>query len=139
MPYYPTVEEVRKRLEAALGTIADRYKAGVQASSWKDPTLKQADHYYTALDRIKTEDLYRKGVNASSDDEWRSGAIQKGAPILPTRLRAALPKWESNWGPKYEAVKRTITTLPPPTPDAETNIDLRLKPIVRVWQGKRPA
>jgi len=135
MPYYPPVEEVRRRLESALATIADRYKMGVQGAKWQEPTLAQAANYYAALDRIKAEDKYRKGVTAASDEDWRKGAVEKGAPVLPVRLRAALPKWEAAWAPKYRAVIETAQRLPPRTPDFEANIETRLKPIVRAWKG----
>jgi len=140
MPYYPSLEEVRERLRAATATIGARYQKGVEASKWKDPTLAKKQHYYTAMQNVIANDLYGKGVERSSDEVWRTGAVQKGAPILGTRLAAALPKWEARWGPKFEAVKRVAQGLPPSTTDYMTNIQQRLVPIVEAWKGiKKPA
>ena len=139
MPYYPPVSEVRKRLEEAIPKIADRYKVGVQNAEWQRPTLAQAENYYSALDKIKAEDRYRKGVSATSDEAWRKGAIEKGAPILPTRLRDALPKWEREWGPLYENVKKVASALPPRTGDFRANVMNRVIPIIEAWKRQRTA
>lgn len=137
MPYYPSLDEIRERLRAATATIGERYRKGVEASKWRDPTLAKKQNFYTAMQQVIANDLYGKGVEKTPDETWKTGATTKGAPILGQRLAAALPKWEAAWGPKYEAVKRTAQSLPPSTPDYMTNIQQRLVPIVEAWKGIR--
>ena len=135
MPYYPDVSEIRRRLEAALAVIPDRYRQGVQSADWKNAALRAADNYYTALQRVIAEKRWDKGIQATSNEAWQTAAVNKGAPIISTRIREALPKWEAHFAPKYQAVISVAKTLPPRTPDFERNIETRLKPIVKAWKG----
>ena len=77
--------------------------------------------------------LYRTAIKEAGFHE----ALEKGAPVIAERIRAALDKWEKNWAPKYNRVVAVVRNLPPKTLDWNTNIERRLKPVVAAWKGQK--
>jgi len=129
-----TRAQAKEHFRAATAYIPARYKEGVAVAEWQGPTLKAADNYYSMMSKVITEKLYDKGVSASSDAEWRRGASEKGAPIIGTRIAAALDKWDAKWGPMFDTIRGFVPGLPPRGIDPLANVDARLKPIVSKWR-----
>lgn len=60
--------------------------------------------------------------------------MQKGAPIIGTRIQGALDKWAAAFAPIYAKVLTTVSSLPPSTTDFMQNINTRLVPTVKAWK-----
>jgi hypothetical protein len=124
--------EARKRLEQALSVIPDRYRSGVATAEWQQNTLKAAQTWKAAMQKIVSTNRWEQGVQKTSNEVWRTHAMQ-AADLIPTRLRNALDKWQSKFGPIYQTVLSTVQSLPPRTADPLQNVDTRVKPVVRAW------
>jgi len=130
------VTEARSRLEAALTYLPARYSDAVQKAKWKEPTLASSANYYAALQHVIAKKLYDEGVRATDDTVWRTGCVNKGAPVIAERIRAQLGVWESHFGAKYQRVLSVLPTLKPKSADWRANIQNRLVPVVAAWKGE---
>ena len=131
-----TKEQAKANLEAAIAYIPERYAAGVQQADWFGPASSaQAEkNYATAIGKAVAGKTRQKGISKVTNEEWKRAAIDKGAPIIGTRLAGALDKWERKWGPMYDQVTSTVNALPAKTTDFMANITNRLVPTVKAWK-----
>jgi len=131
-----TKEEARANFEAAISYIPDRYKSGVFKADWQGPARSDAaeKNYADAISKAVSGKLRQKGVAATTNEEWKAAATEKGAPIIGERIRGALGKWLTEWGPMYDGVTSKVATLPPGTLDWRANINSRLVPVVEAWK-----
>jgi len=131
-----TKEEARANFEAAVAYIPSRYEAGIRKADWQSAAAsEQAEkNYADAIQKAVAEKRRLKGVKKISNSDWQEAAVTKGAPIIGERIRAALGKWEANWGPIYDRVAAKVGALPPKTTDWRANINNRLVPVVEEWK-----
>jgi len=131
-----TKEQAKANLEASISYIPERYKAGVQAADWAGPASSdQAEaNYAAAVGKAITAKRRQTKIRNVSNEDWKTAAVNKGAPIIGERIRGALDKWGRNWGPMYDAVTSKVNTLPPKTVDFRANINNRLVPTVEAWK-----
>lgn len=133
---HKTTAEARKNLEDAIGYIPARYEAGVMKADWFGPASSEAAerNYASAVAKAVTDKSRQKAIKKVSNEDWKSGAINKGAPIIGERIRMALGKYETNFGAVYEPVLNTVRALPPRGVDFMANINNRLVPVVKKWK-----
>ena len=131
-----TKEEARANFENSIGYIPDRYAKGVARADWFTPAKSDASekNYADGVGKAVSTKSRQKAIAGMSNEEWKSAAIAKGAPIIGERIRGALDKWSSEWGPKYDQVVSRVAALPPRTIDWRTNINNRLVPVVETWR-----
>ena len=127
-----TLDEAKKHLDEASAFIPARYEEGVKKGTWKDAAIKGEEAFKATMSAVIAEERRKKGISASSDETWRSGAVEKGRPIIGTRIKGSLDKYEKNFGFVYKKVTDEIPKLKPRTIDPMANIDSRLKPLVEV-------
>jgi hypothetical protein len=128
--------EARANFEAAVAYIPSRYEAGVKKADWQTPaSSEQAEKNFAAeMSKVISEKRRQAGVKAVSNADWQNAAVTKGAPIIGDRIRAALGKWEAEWGPMYDQVVSTVGTLPAKTTDWRANVNNRLMKVVETWR-----
>jgi hypothetical protein len=131
-----TKEEARANFEAAIGYIPDRYKAGVSKADWLTAAKSDAaeKNYADGVSKAISGKTRQKEIAKMTNEDWRNGAINKGAPIIGERIRGALADWAANWGPMYDQVVSRVATLPSKTLDFRANINNRLVPVVETWK-----
>jgi len=131
-----TKEEARANFEAAIAYIPARYSAGVSKADWLTAAKSdQAEKNYAAgVQQAIANKTRQKAISALTNDDWKNAALNKGAPVIGERIRAALGTWAANWGPMYDQVASKVATLPAKTPDWRANINNRLVPIVETWR-----
>jgi len=129
-------EEARANFEAAVAYIPSRYAAGVKRADWATPAGSDAAeaNYAAGVSDAVAKKRRQSEVRKVSNSDWQSAAVAKGAPIIGERIRQALGKWASEWGPKYDAVVSKVGTLPARTTDFRANINNRLVPVVEEWK-----
>jgi len=129
-------DEARANFEAAIAYIPARYRAGVSKADWATAAgSDQAEANFAAsMQRAISEKKRQAKVREVSNSEWQKAAVEKGAPIIGDRIRAALDKWARKWGPIYDSVVSKLGELPPKTTDFRANINNRLVPIVEEWK-----
>jgi len=131
-----TKAEARANFEAAVAYIPDRYRAGIEKADWftKASSDQAEKNYATAVADAIAKKTRQKGVRSVTNEDWRTAAREKGAPIIGARISAALPDWEANWGPMYDQVVSKVGALPPKVVDFRANITARLVPVVEAWK-----
>ena len=131
-----TKEEARANFEASITYIPDRYAAGVRKADWATPAGSDAaeKNYAAGVNKAIAAKSHQKGVKKVSNSEWQEKAATLGAGVIGDRIRAALSKWDANWGPMYDTVRSKVATLPPRTVDWRANINTRLVPVVETWK-----
>lgn len=131
-----TKEEARANFEAAVAYIPARYEAGVAKADWLTPAKSataEANYASGVGEAIATKRRQKK-IAAMSNEDWKTAAITKGAPIIGARISGALDKWAAKWGPMYDQVVSKVGALPPKTVDWRSNITKRLVPVVETWR-----
>jgi len=131
-----TKEEARANFEAAVPYIPDRYVAGVEKADWFTPASSDTaeKNFATQMSKVIAEKRRLKGIKAITNADWQAAAREKGAPVIGDRIRAALDKWEAEWGPMYDKIVALVPKLPPKTIDWRENINKRLVAVVAEWR-----
>jgi len=131
-----TKEEAKANFEASISYIPARYTAGVDKADWLGPAKSDAaeKNFGDGVSKAVTNKTRQKAIAAMSNEDWKNGAKNKGAPVIGERIRAALDEWSSEWGPMYDQVVSKVPTLKPATIDWRANINNRLVPVVEVWK-----
>lgn len=131
-----TREEARANFEASVAYIPARYEAGVDKADWLGPAGSDTaeKNYADGIAAAVTAKRRQKAIKRVSNEDWKSAAKTKGAPIIGARITGALDKWESNWGPMYDKIRAKVPTLKAKTVDFRTNITNRLVPVVEEWK-----
>ena len=131
-----TRAEAKENLEAAIAFIPDRYTKGVEKADWITPAKSdQAEkNYADGISKAVAEKTRQKAIARLTNDDWKRAAIDKGAGVIGERIRGALDKYDSNFGPIYEAVQAKVKALPARTVSWRDNITKRLVPTVEAWR-----
>ena len=131
-----TKEEARANFEASIAYIPERYALGIRKADWAtNAGSDQAEKNYAAnVQKAIAAKRRQTAVKKVSNTDWQNAAIEKGAPIIGDRIRGALDKWASTWGPMYDQVVSKVGTLPAKTTDFRANINNRLVPVVEQWK-----
>lgn len=131
-----TKEEAKANFEASIGYIPDRYKTGVSKADWLTPAKSDAaeKNYADGVGKAVSQRTRQKEISKLSNEDWKNGAVNKGAPIIGERIRGALNDWAAAWGPMYDQVVSRVAALPPKTIDWRANINNRLVPTVETWR-----
>ena len=131
-----TKEEARANFEASIGYIPDRYRSGVAKADWLTPAKSDVaeKNFADGISKAISAKTRQKEIAKLSNEDWRAAAVNKGAPIIGDRIRGALDKWSSNWGPMYDQVAARVAALPARTTDWRANINNRLVPTVETWK-----
>jgi hypothetical protein len=131
-----TKEEARANFEASIGYIPDRYKSGVSKADWLTPAKSDSaeKNYADGVSKAISGKTRQKAIGTMTNEDWKNGAINKGAPIIGDRIRNSLNIWAANWGPKYDQVASRVAALPARTTDWRANINNRLVPVVETWR-----
>jgi len=131
-----TKEEARANFEASCAYIPARYESGIMKAEWQSKAVSESaeKNYAAAISKAVSLKSRQKGIAKVSNEDWRTAARTKGAPIIGDRIRGALDKWAANWGPMYDKVGAKVGALPPRTIDFRANINARLVPVVEEWK-----
>lgn len=131
-----TLEEAKANFSAAVAYIPSRYAAGVQKADWLTPAKSDnaERNFADGVGKAVANKTRQKAISGMSNDDWKNAAVNKGAPIIGTRIQGALDKWGAAFGPVYSQVLSRVATLPPATTDFMANINARLIPTVQAWK-----
>jgi hypothetical protein len=128
--------EARKAFEEVLPYIPGRYVAMASKADWFTPASSDIaeENYKTEVTKAVAEKRRQNAIKAlGGNAPWLDGVKSKGAPVIEARIRAALPKWDANWGRPYtEKVLPELERLPARTVDWKRNISERLVKTVEI-------
>jgi hypothetical protein len=131
-----TIAEAKANFEASIGYIPDRYRAGINKADWLTPAKSDnaEKNFADGIAKAVSGKTRQKAIAGMTNEDWKNGAINKGAPVIGERIRAALGEWEANFGPIYAGVQSRVAALPPKGTDWRANINNRLVPVVEQWR-----
>lgn len=129
---HKTVGEARKHLGESVGVIGPRYKEATGKADWAGPAAspEAAANYSAGIAEAIAEGRRERMITEVGDAKYRKGCGEKGAPIIGSRITAALPEYEREFAPILSAMNSAADAAPARTRDPMTNIDSRLKPVV---------
>ena len=109
MPPVKPIEVIQARYSQASGMV-DRYTSGVEttAKSWKTEALKADNAWKQGTAQAAAAGLFAKGINRTSNEEWKAAAIAKGGERYSSGISAGVPKYISRVSP-YLSIISGIT------------------------------
>ena len=119
--------EIKANFEQSTAIVTPRYQKGVASANWKDPAIDGQDLYVQTMQNPTVLARREKGINKVSDEQWRSAATTKGAPVIAQRMKDASGKQVSGFEPYRVALENM--TLPSKTTDPAQNVANRVTPI----------
>lgn len=119
--------EIKKNFEQSTSIVTERYKTGVATANWKDPSVQGQDLYVATMQNPTILARRLKGINKVSDDQYRTAATTKGAPVIAQRMKDASGKQVAGFEPYRVALENM--TLPAKTTDPSQNVVNRVSPI----------
>lgn len=119
--------EIKANFEQSTAIVTPRYTKGVATASWKDQAINGQDLYVATMQNPTILARREKGINKVSDEQWRSAATTKGAPVIAQRMKDASGKQASGFEPYRVALEGM--TLPDRTTDPAQNVANRVTPI----------
>lgn len=131
-----TADQAKANFQASIAYIPTRYTQGVQVADWLTPAKSDAAerNYADGVGVAVANKTRQRAIQNLTNEDWKTAAVQKGAPIIGQRIQGSLDKWAANWSPMYSRITALVPTLPAPTIDFMTNINNRLVPVVRAWK-----
>ena len=113
---------------------AGRYAEGVKATSdWQAATLASSELQKQRAAEAAAKDLFRKGIEKTSNSAWQNAAAVKGMRRWPEGINAAEGDYRKGIGAVLGVIEGVA--LLPRTSDPDTNIDNRVKPIARALRS----
>lgn len=119
--------EIKANFEQSTSIVTPRYTKGVSSAMWKDAAIDGQDLYVQTMQNPTILARREKGINKVSDEQWRSAAQTKGAPVIAQRMKDASQKQVSGFEPYRSALESM--TLPARTTDPAQNVANRVTPI----------
>jgi len=115
----PPVERVVDKWLRKASAAGPDYEAGVQApkEDWQKAALAAKDTYYAALDAIKANRTWEKGVAATPTDFWKKMCLEKGVRRYTEGIRVGQDKYAAKIS-KVLSILAGIT-LPPRGPKGD--------------------
>lgn len=128
-----TINQAEENYEQSIAIVPARYQQGVENADWKKGVSNPAanENYKSGVQKAISENAWSKGVSKVSNEEWKTKALTKGAQSISEGMRQGKEKYAQNFAPVLSAINSAVANLPPRSTDAMSNIDSRLKPVVK--------
>ena len=130
-----TIQQARDNLlqVANANIIGPRYISGVQGADWQTAAMSPQSelNYAEGVQKAVQNGSRVKGIQAVSNQQWRTASEQKGGPIIGQRVAGSIQKYEQNFGPILTAMNNAADNLPARTTSPSQNIANRMVPVVQ--------
>jgi hypothetical protein len=128
-----TISQAKENYVQSINIVPQRYQQGVEGADWKKGvgSAQANENYKAGIQKAISENSWKKGVDKVSNEEWKNAALTKGAQSISEGMRQGQDKYEQNFSPVLSAINSAVSSLPPRTTDPMSNIDSRLKPVVK--------
>jgi hypothetical protein len=129
---HKTIGQASANLVQSVSLIPERYRQGVQGADWKSKAGSDSAeaNFKAEMSKVIAEGRRKKGVDATSNETWRAGAVA-AADSIGAAITASKDKYEKNFAAILTAMNSAADQAKPRTTDAMVNIDNRLKPVVK--------
>lgn len=125
----PSQTDIAKSYAEGAGRAPAKYKEGVERTTgFKEAAIAGEALYGAKMQEVIANQARAKGLEKTSDEDWKKGVRDKGAARIGPGMTASAEKRTRNYEPFRSALEGM--TLPDKTTDPMSNIDNRLKPVV---------
>lgn len=113
------IQTIADKWAVVAGRSGDAYQAGIEAPrrSWKAGAQAANANYKAGVNAAVARDAFKVGVDRSSDDTWKRGAIDKGVSRYSAGVLLSADKYQNGFRPYAEVIKNT--TLPDRKPKGD--------------------
>lgn len=135
----PSQADINKAWEESISRVPNRYKQGIERTQGFISAAIAGEDIWAAKTQEAIADRRRATkLGELSDTDWKNPALNKGAARIGPGMTASKDKRSRN----YEPIRAALAglSLPARVADTDTNIDNRVKLVVRTMQetaGKR--
>jgi len=130
----PSAEEIDKAYKEAIRIVPERYKRRVQlVRGWKERAIEGEETYKEKMMKVIEEERRKRGLERISEEDWRKGAVEKGAKIIGRHMEFGAEKRRKN----YEPFRNALDGLeipdkgPDPVENARTIVPVVVEALVR--------
>lgn len=111
-----SIDEITKKWGRRSAAATQDLEAGIKAPRrpWKASTLAAAQAYADGVQAAIANNQFSRGVEDSSDDEWRSRALTLGVPRYSQGVQASTARYGRGFAPYHSAI--SAMELPPRGP-----------------------
>lgn len=128
--------DIDKAYRDSLGRVPENYKNGVDGvTDWKEKAIGGQGLYKEQMQKQEVLDRREKGLQAVSNEEWKSKAKTVGSSRIAAGMQANAAKRTQNFEP-YRAELASIE-LPARTSDARANVNNRVGLIAERLHAKK--
>jgi len=91
------VEQVVSKWIKRASVATEDYRAGIQnpRRPWKEAASAAADVWKAAIQEAVARDAYRRGIDATAEEDWKNAALEKGAARYADGVRAAEKRYRA--------------------------------------------
>ena len=109
MPPVKPIDVIQARY-AQAATMGDRYTSGVEttAKSWKTEALKADSTWKQGVAQAAAAGLFAKGINRTSNEEWKGAALIKGGERYAGGVTAGVPKYVARVSPYLSIISGIV-------------------------------
>ncbi len=120
----------RAAYERAIPNVPGAYKAGIEGTQgWKAAAISGQQLYEEKMRDPEVLSKRARSLERVNEGDWKARAANIGSSRIASGMQASAGKQADNYEPIAEAIRSV--TLPTRTADPMSNIDNRVKPIVR--------
>lgn len=127
--------EIKKNYEDSTALVPGRFEAGIRGATWQAEAIEGQALYEEQMRRDEILRRRSRGIEKVSDEAWRTKAIDKGKPVIGTRMKAASGDMVSGFRPYREAL--LAVDLPPRVADPMQNLLNRAGAVVLALVNKK--
>jgi hypothetical protein len=123
MPPIKNIATIADKWAVVAGRSADAYQEGVESprADWQKSTLAANGNWKTTVQAAIAQDRFKSGVEKSSSDIWRAGALNKGVSRYSAGVLLSRDAYLKGFQPYADVIART--SLPDRKPKGDpTNI-----------------
>jgi hypothetical protein len=120
MPAIKDISTIAAKWAVVAGRSGDAYQEGVEAprKDWKSATQAATANWEAGTQQAITRKSFRAGVDKSSTETWKRGAIDKGVSRYTVGVTLSADKYQRGFQPYAETIK--ATTLPERYPKGDS-------------------
>jgi len=113
----------------AIGNVPGRYKDGIdRTTDWQANAIQAEGLWADKIQEAISDRSRERGLQRTSDGEWKQAAGGKGAARIGAGMRESLPKYQQAMGEVLSVIEGV--SIPDRVADPMANVDNRVKPIV---------
>ena len=129
-------EEAARKYKDSIGRVPGNYRASVAKTTGVIAAAIAAEPLYKAkMEEALAAGRRAKALAQVTDEDWRRGAMEKGAARIGPGMSAGAGKQAKNWAPYHDTL--ASLELPARSADPMANVTARVGGVVQALVNKK--